>query len=137
MFCEKCGEKVVEGIRFCSKCGNPVKPKQEVVQTAEERLPIGLYIFSMIFTFIIPAVIGLLEYILYYGLGYYISAGTLITIDNVIIIIFRIIGFILGIVSLVKAKGNKLAKGVGLIVIIYNVILIIEYLISLLISFRY
>ena len=50
MFCEKCGNKMADGVRFCEKCGNPVNapqpvqaPVQQQAQTppAEGQAPAG------------------------------------------------------------------------------------------------
>lgn len=34
MFCPKCGNSIVEGVRFCNACGNPIGTPQEPTQSA-------------------------------------------------------------------------------------------------------
>ena len=39
MFCEKCGNEIIEGNKFCTKCGAPVPSNQQPVQAVTEPAP--------------------------------------------------------------------------------------------------
>ena len=37
MFCIKCGERLVEGARFCAKCGHPVQVVRKKIEVSEDK----------------------------------------------------------------------------------------------------
>ncbi|WP_251615118.1 zinc-ribbon domain-containing protein [Senimuribacter intestinalis] len=37
MFCIKCGERLVEGARFCARCGHPVQSVRKKIEVSEDK----------------------------------------------------------------------------------------------------
>lgn len=43
MFCENCGNELMEGVKFCPKCGTPVEPEEGEKENSEQKAPKAAY----------------------------------------------------------------------------------------------
>jgi len=118
MICENCGSELNAGLKFCTKCGNPVKIESK--RSAITSLVFGILSFVLTLLFSLPLIIYQIRGALFFTIWAFL---VIILLRNIPSILFIVLGLIFGYISL-KNKKTKYAK-IGIVLSYLSIVFIV------------